>query len=389
MEHIEGQSRNWRLRAFFTSKKGKQLVWLTVFVVVLGVAALTAYFRYAAPDHSNIQPSQQTTDTSINPIEIVPPPVKYYSNLDGTETAQNLVNRRPLAIMVENHPDARPQAGLNKASQVWEAIVEGGITRFMAVFSAHDAQKVGPVRSARPYFIHWASGYQALYAHAGGSEAGLKLLSTTNDVTDLPHTSKYFHREPKPGLAIEHTLFTSTNNLYTYAQKKGASLDSSVGPFSFADELTPDRRSTDASITIDFSSASYKVRWKYDHDRNAYLRFLAGAPHNDRVTGDQLNARSVVVLTVNRRYDANTNHGKGEWFMTTEGDGKMLVFQNGTVTEGMWHKATAGSMLELKDASGSEIKLLRGQTWFEVVPPKVPVRHSETLPANASSTQSE
>ncbi len=380
------ESRGQRLRRFLSSPQGKRLIWIACFFVVLaaaGVMAASRYWNEDEPTESNTNETQSGIDT----VEIVEPPPTFFSTLDGTETVEALVNRRPLAVMVENHPEARPQAGLAEASHVWEVIVEGGITRFMAIYSPHDAEKIGPVRSARPYFVSWASGYRALYAHAGGSQAALARLSSTDEVTDLPHTSGYFHREPRAGVASEHTLFTSTSDLYSFAEKKGAGLEASVAPLTFANELALNERPASGSVTINFSSPTYQVNWIYVRERNAYDREMAGRAHIDRSSGQQLNSRNVVVLTVNRRYDGSTNHGKGEWFMTTEGEGKALIFQNGQVINGTWRKPTAGSMLELVDTSGAPVKLLRGQTWFEVVPPDVAVSHETAPPPGSGESQ--
>jgi len=130
------------------------------------------------------------------------------SNLDGTTVPADQANRRPIAVMVENHPDARPQSGLSNASVVLEAIAEGGITRFMALLGSQNVEKIGPVRSARPYYVQFASGWKAIYAHAGGSEGGLAALATA-PVVNLDNTNGYFHREPKPGLASEPAHRTS------------------------------------------------------------------------------------------------------------------------------------------------------------------------------------
>lgn len=326
-----------------------------------------------APQLSNfIQIPNLTTNATPEP------PVTFEAVLDGRQVAsEELAKRRPLAVMVENHPEARPQAGLVQASHVWEAIVEGGITRFMAVFSSQDAEKIGPIRSARPYFISWAAGYQALYAHAGGSQAGLALLAKTDDVVDLQHSARYFAREPQPGIASEHTLFSTSKDLYDYAAAKKASLTADVATTRFIDEIATADRPQGGSVTIDFSSATYKVEWTYDSESNSYKRNLAGEPHKDRVNDEQITAKNIAVLTVSRRYDSTTNQGKGEWFMTTEGSGKALLFQNGRAITATWKKPAQDSFLKLYDEKDQELGFVAGTTWFEVAPPDISVTHTE------------
>ncbi|MCA9388824.1 DUF3048 domain-containing protein [Candidatus Berkelbacteria bacterium] len=364
------------LKVWLSKPKNKALFIIGILVLSLTIiVGLISYKRYFKAETQT--PTDQETADSIKNVSQEEKPKLDPSVVDGTMVEPEIANRRPLAVMVENHPQARPQAGLINASQVWEAIVEGGITRFMAVFSSQDAEKIGPVRSARPYFVNWASGYHALYVHAGGSQAGLAAISSSNNIVDLPHTNGYFHREPQPGIASEHTLFTSTADLYDFASKKEVSLEADFETYQFSDEAQLEQRPAEASIAIDFSSPSYKVDWTYDRDLNTYKRNLAGEPHVDRVTGDQIAVKNVITVTVNRRYDPNTNHGKGEWFMDTEGEGSALIFQNGQVTKATWKKPTKGSSLKLFDENNQEIKLVRGKSWFEVVPPDISVIHEE------------
>lgn len=354
-----------RLNAFFKSPKGRTsmaLVAASVVVVAAGAAAYTRYFRTE-------RSTPPAADAPAPAIEVETPKT-VASLLDGVQVSEEAAKKRPLAVMVENHPEARPQAGLADANVVWEAIVEGGITRFMALFTHQKAEKVGPVRSARTQYVSWAAGYKALYAHAGGSQGGLALIDQLGSVvTDLPHTAAYFFREPKAGVASEHTLFTTSDKLWEFADEKGASLVADFTPMAFTDEAPLERRPQDANVTVDYSTNTYKAEWLYNRDENRYLRTMAGAPHKDAVTGDQIDAKNVVVLVVDRSYNANTNQGKGEYTFTTEGSGKALVFQNGAFVEGTWRKERKDTMLTLRGADEKEIPLVAGTTWFQVIPP--------------------
>lgn len=350
---------------------------LLILITILIVFLLTVYSRYFYADYNQQTDLKESIKNSIigDNTKLIPKlnitqkqEQKFYSTLDGIETTENKASRRPVAVIIENHPDARPQVGLNQASHVWEVVVEGGITRFMAVFAPADTNKVGPVRSARTFFVSWANGYQALLAHAGGSQGGLAQISRTSQITDLPHTSGYFWREAG-NVATEHTLFTSTEKLYALAKAKKASSISNINITRFADELSLGQRPVTFDIDIDFSLPQYHVEWVYDQKQNFYQRMLAGFVHQDRITGEQLTAKNIVVLEVARSYDPNTNQGKGEWFLTTEGTGKAKIFRNGGVVEGTWKKAAKDQMLQLFDQNNNEILLVRGRTWFEVVEP--------------------
>lgn len=364
----------------FIRKPKNQLIIASSLIgsIILIGTGWAIYHRYLAPNSATsgtVAINEQLSPLpAVNAEQPKPVPATEASPLDGTEVDKALAHRRPFAVMVENHPDARPQAGLSSAANVWESMTEGGITRFMAVFGPRDAEKIGPVRSARPYFIAWASGYQALYAHAGGSQAGLALLGSTKNVVDMPHAAAYFHREPRPGIASEHTLFTSSKDLYAYAISRKVATDTQdFAAFKFQDDLAVEKRPAAASISIKFSSASYDVKWEYDKEKNAYKRSLAGNPHKDKNTGEQIVTKNVVTLNIDRRYDSNTNHGKGEWFMTTEGQGKAVLYRDGQKIAATWKKPSQGEMLKLYSDTGEELAFNRGQIWFEVTPPDVSV----------------
>ncbi|MBI4185590.1 DUF3048 domain-containing protein [Candidatus Berkelbacteria bacterium] len=364
-----------RLRTVLVGKQGRAVLGIGLFVLVFGAALWAAYARYAGdggtsttnPGGKRFLPSFSLSDSQTTKSAI----------LTGQAVASERATRRPLAVMIENHPDARPQAGLVVADMVFEAIVEGGITRFMAVFGSQEAETIGPIRSSRPFYVAWAAGLHALYAHAGGSQAALALIPTVNEIVDLPHAAAYFQREPKPNVATEHTLFSSTKQLYSYATEKKASTDAQIKSYRFTNDGPLATRPASAKATINFSTQAYQVDWQYEPSTNRYARSLAGQAHVDRTSGDQITASNIAVLTVARSFDPNTNQGKGEWSMQTEGSGKLLLLQNGTVTEGTWKRPTRSDLPLLLDDKGRELELVRGTTWFEIVPPDIAVSHEE------------
>lgn len=303
--------------------------------------------------------------------ESVQPEVKEPNILNGLPTDPDLANRRPLAIMVENHTDARPQVGLTKAAIVFEAIAEGGITRFMAVFGPFDAPKIGPVRSARQYYAEWAKGMDALYAHVGGSDDVRTLIKTIGlaSLDQFKYGTKAYWREPKAGVAIEHTMFTSTAKLYDVAKDARLDLKAQISPYKFKDEPTQEERGSNQVITIDFSFPTYRVLWAYDPVTNSYLRSQGGIEHVDRETGERVTAKTVVVAVVKRQLKAEED-GSG-WIMTTTGTGKATVLQDGKSIVGTWKRPSKTDMLRFYDEAGQEISFNRGQIWIEILPPEV------------------
>jgi len=293
------------------------------------------------------------------------------SGLDGTIAPEDVANRHPLAVMIENHPEARPQAGLDEASFVYEAITEGGITRFMAVYGPRIPTKVGPVRSARTYYIDWLSEFDAFYAHVGGNLDALDKITQLGilDLDQFGVGDAAYWREPAKGVAVEHTMFADPQKLYAAASKKGWPKTKEIDNYSFKKEVTPEA-TVSQTISIDFSSPQYKVDWAFSPTENSYLRTMGGYAHKDRVTGNQLSGKNIVILAIERTPTTTAINEEG-FAMQTIGEGKALVFQEGKQTVATWKKKTRTDMTTLINTDGDEIKLIPGQTWFEIVPPDV------------------
>jgi len=297
--------------------------------------------------------------------------VKMVTNkLDGTKVDETKAKRHPLAIIVENHPEARPQVGLDKASLVYEAISEGGITRFMAVYGPHDANKVGPVRSARTYFVDWASEFDAFLAHVGGNLDALDKIKAEGilDLDQFALGDPTYWREAEPGKAIEHTMYTKTESLYNIANQKGWPKSGEFEALNFRDPK-PDSTAVQ-KISVDFSEAQYKVEWEYNPQTNTYLRTMAGVPHRDRDTGDRLAASNLIVQEV-ERWEAITSINEQGWAMKTIGSGKAKIFIEGKEIDGTWKKTSRTSRTLFYDEKGKEISFIPGFFWYEITPPDV------------------
>lgn len=300
--------------------------------------------------------------------------------------------RRPLVVMIENHTDARPQSGLSSADIVYEAVAEGGITRFATIFYCKDAQYIGPVRSARVYYISFAAEYgnNPLYAHVGGANTpgpadALGKLHTIkwagfNDLNQFSINFPYFFRDYDrlPGRATEHTMYSSTQKLWEYAQKSrkltnvdedGLSWDSTYQKWEFKDD-EPSKVPTAGTANFDFWSgkSAYSVEWKYAPKLNTYLRFNGGKSHIDKNTNKQLNAKNVIVLFM-QESKANDGYEKGAHLLyKTTGTGKGIVFQDGNAIDITWNKKSDTAKMQLTTKTGESVKLNRGKIWFEIVP---------------------
>lgn len=302
-----------------------------------------------------------------------PSTAKTANPLDGTEAELAKANRHPLAIIIENYPEARPQIGLDKASIIYEAITEGGITRFMAIYGPKDTDKVGPVRSLRTFFLDWAWSYNAFLAHCGGNIDALDRVGPEGalDLDQFALGDKAYWREPMAGKAIEHTMYTSTIKLYKAAQDKGFDMNANFKSFKFLDpKKFTVNQSVRQSVTIDFSSPSYKVTYEYDPINNNYIRSMAGTLHRDRDTGNQLAPTNIIIQEVSR-VQTTTRINEESWTFNTIGEGKAYVFYGGQKIDAIWKKQSLKDRTMFYDSNNKEIKFLPGQFWYEITPPDV------------------
>ena len=300
---------------------------------------------------------------------------------------------RPLGVMIENMIDARPQSGLSYADVVYEAVAEGGITRFLAVFYCQDAPFIGPIRSARTYFVDWISEYAdyPLYAHVGGANApgpadalGQIDQYGWTGYNDLNQFSigfpTYWRDYDRLGhtVATEHTMYSTTSKLWavgaqrglTNVDKNGNSWDANFVKYAFKDDAPASARPASQSIHLEFwpSQTDYNVDWTYDSKTNLYLRENAGTPHIDRDTGKQLTAKNIVVMYMQER-SANDGYEDGvHRLYGDKGTGKAVIFMDGKQTQGTWKKASRTARTLIYDNNGNPIVFDRGKIWFTILP---------------------
>lgn len=350
--------------------KQKKLVTIgsAILLVILVIAgATTAALRR---DKAGVETVTQTTSTPAP----TPTPTTSESMLDGVVVANELARRHPLAIMVENHPEARPQTGLTDASLVYEAIAEGGITRFMAVYGHKVPEKVGPARSARDVYVDFAEEFQpnsAYYAHVGGSAPALNKIKMDKvfDLDQMTIGTKAFKRYPKAGVATEHTMYAFPDKLFEIAKDRGYSQESTFKTWKFKDDASVESRPETQTITVPFSSITYEVKWEYDKLRNSYKRSLAGSPHKDAESGQQIEAKNVIVQSVSYAPHPDAPKGKGLQHVKVHGTGTAKIFRDGKMIEAKWEKEHSPTRTIYRDAAtGEEIEFNRGQTWIQLQP---------------------
>jgi hypothetical protein len=273
--------------------------------------------------------------------------------------------------MIDNHADAFPHAGLNSAVLVIEALVENGITRYMAVFApgiSPDAEAIGPVRSARVYFVQWARGLQAVYAHIGGSPASLNLAFSVPEIADMDamygYPGSYFYRSDSK--IAPHNLYTSSALLASYIEDAGlATFDPAGLGFLFTPDSPADTRPTSQTLRYFFLFPDDIVSWDYDPTTNNYLRSWRGNRHVDELSGKQLAFKNVVVMEV-VNYLIGDAEGRIE--QQVIGEGKARVFANGVEREVFWRKDTGAAPLQFFAADGQEVSFTAGAIWIAAIP---------------------
>lgn len=295
--------------------------------------------------------------------------------------------RRPLAVMIENHTEARPQSGLTSADIVYEAVAEGGITRFMAMFYCNFSDvQVGPVRSARTYFLDWQREYNnPLYVHVGGANTpgpadALSQIITykINDLNQFSIGFPTFWRDYQRlghSVATEHTMYSTTHKLWDIGSKRGFVATDSAGiswekgftPFKFKDEKAG---GSTGAITVNFweSQSDYQVVWTYDAASNTYKRKNGGSDHTDLNNKQQIAPKNIAVQ-FQKESNANDGYpGNVHLLYGTTGSGKALFFMDGNVIEGKWTKQSGVARTKYVDSTGKEIAFNKGQIWIETVP---------------------
>lgn len=392
------------------------LTFLGIYLLVSGSSwALFSYLRKPPADNTNPRTKvdsdlKRKVDTNKPKTEECPINGAMYTKAEREVWEK----RRPVAAMIENHVDARPLSGISRADVVYEAVAEGGITRFLAIFycgAAAQDMEVAVVRSARVYYINWALEYgdRPIFLHWGGANnicdscpGGVKprgnidprvdayaLLnrigwfggSAGNDFNaghniGVPAVKRVKDRLQKGvDAADEHQPVAYLDAIYNEAEKRGFGFEGPDGrawddkfiSWKFADPK-PLERAVASNISFLFRTgmSEYGVEWIYDSATNSYKRMNGGQPFVDwYFNKDQVLASNVVIQFV--KEEGPVDQEKHMYYLVT-GKGKALVFQNGDVIEATWEKPTQFDRTIFRDMKGAEIRFVRGQIWIEAVP---------------------
>lgn len=287
--------------------------------------------------------------------------------LDGVSDLASVANRWPVAAMIDGHSSARPQAGLAEASVVYEALAEGGIPRFMAIFGQYEQKLIGPIRSVRPYFVRYAAEYPAALIHAGGSPDGqtlLKKLKLYNLEGIKGPTAKYFFRQ---GIGVS-SLFIRGSSVKTLMAKASYSKKKPLyHPWKFGSEAKLKNRAKGVhGARVDLGAGrNYVVEYKYDRTSNTYLRLTGGRAQVDKLTRRQVQVKNVILLFVPKEKVVDK---KGRIELKTVGKGNAVLMKDGKSITVKWSKASDRARTIFTDKFGKEVKFNRGNIWITIIP---------------------
>ncbi|HSX28888.1 MAG TPA: DUF3048 domain-containing protein [Candidatus Saccharimonadales bacterium] len=347
-----------RVRSWIRHHKKIAIPGAVIFVLLLGVGGF-AVFKLT---HKKAPPAAPVAKKETPKPAAAPAPLVYHSPLTGLEVTKDQSERPVTGIMIENSPDARPQSGMIDAGVVFEAIAEGGITRFLTLFQEKGPTLVGPVRSVRSYYVDWLGAFDAGIAHVGGSAAALQTVrgGGFKDLDQFFNGGYYWRATDR---YAPHNVYTSFEKLNALNQAKGYTHSNFTGFPRKAEAASATPNAT--KIQINISSGLYDSTYAYDKSSNTYLRSEGGAPHIDRESKQQLHPKVVIAMKVQESTVLEDGYREN---INAIGNGDCWVFQDGNVQHGTWQKAGIHDQIIFKDDNNSSLKLNPGQTWIAAVP---------------------
>ncbi|MBU5427103.1 DUF3048 domain-containing protein [Tissierella pigra] len=311
----------------------------------------------------NSEEGEETLEETKEPEKVGVP-----SPLSGIYVEESKVNRRPVAIMFDNHHGARWQSGLKDAEIVYEALVEAPYTRYMGIYLINDPDSIGPIRSARPYFITSALEYDAVYVHVGGSaqaKSDIKSLKVA-DIDGLSSSNKVFWR--KSHKKMPHNLYSSMEILRATQEERKYRLDGEYKPFKFYEDDTDIEGDIANNIIIKYRKNN-TTEYNYDTENKVYTRKKDDKLHIDESDETPIVAKNIIIQEAKTK--VLDNEGRLDVQLMGAGEGKYIT--NGKIIDIKWAKTSRNDKTIYTNLEGEEITLNPGITWIQVVEPKTEI----------------
>ncbi|HYF82374.1 MAG TPA: DUF3048 domain-containing protein [Clostridia bacterium] len=342
--------------------------WLSVLMIVFLIPVMFSGCGKKV-EVSNVEP----VVTPMPTVQPTPePPEGPPCTLTGmlVEDAEDL-KLRPIAVMLDNEYNARPQSGLLDAEIVYEIPVEGNITRYMAVYHHNPSDKIGPVRSARPYFIDKAMELNAVYVHCGGSPQALQDLVTlkVDTLNDLKGSPCFWRSTDRK---MPHNLYTSTKLMREVMESNKFNNKTAPEYFKFSEEfLNLDGKNT-GSISFNYSK-NYTVGYEYNEKDKLYYRTINGIRLKDKESSKDIATTNIIV----EKTTAKVLDKVGRLEVSNLGKDRGYYLTAGKLIEIEWSKSSRSAKTIYKDLKGNEIIMNKGTTWIQVVPDYVRIEIKE------------
>jgi hypothetical protein len=348
---------------------------ISLYLTITTVRQTPSYILNFDGNYLSAQRQNSQTKLSIQIKDVIEPkasesPINgiLYTKKEYDKLRENI----PVAVIIDNHTISRPQSGLSKADLVYEAVTEGGITRVMGIFWSEQVSTVGPIRSARNYFIEWMSPFDPLFVHDGCSAStdsridacGNILAYKIKDINTFGAWREHNSAKPAP-----HNEYSSTVKAQDFADNNGWNNMPEINSLKFKNDATISNRGSKTKVRMAFSDGSeandYKVEWSYNNTNNSYLRFISDDADIDKLTGKQIEAK-VVIIEENDTSPSGDEFGR--LIVSTEGSGSAIILQDGKVTTGIWKKENRISRTKYYDKQNNEIVFNRGLIWIASLP---------------------
>lgn len=323
--------------------------------------------------------SKQETAQKETPPQ--PKKVVYYAPYCGVQTSNDIRKKRPFLFMLDNHPDARPQAGISQADIIYEMKAEGEYTRYLALFHSKEPNPIGPVRSTRPYFVDAALEYQPIFVHWGGSEAGYQEVHNTkiNNIDGIAWEGSTFYRNKEVKKKRPHNGYTNFELLRKRCEKRGYSLEGQTYPkqYDTSHDLTQllaqMKEHQCSEVTLSYFP-SYRVQMQYAPDSDCYFVLRNGEFVIDENNKENVTPRNIIIQLA----PSKVAGPKETLAMDTIGSGKGYFLSMGKMIPITWEKTDAASPTRFHTEEGKELLLHPGMTWIAVVNPTDAITFSPT-----------
>lgn len=339
--------------------KGTKILIIILVVIILLAGGIFAY-KIFTENNNIIDLGTDIENKEEDTPGVIEVPLKTVQIYKGED--------RPIAVMIDNHKGALPQGGLNDAYMVYEIIVEGGESRLMALFKGQDLEKIGPVRSARHYFLDYALENDAIYVHFGWSPQAESDISSlgVNNINGIQISDGYFWRVKDK--SAPHNVAISTEKILELAKQKNyrtTSTKESVLNY-VTDEVNLEEGMSAQTITIPYSTSN-EVQYTYNEETKTYQRYSRNIKATDWTTGENITVKNIII-TFAQNTTLNDGENKDRQNLSNIGTLDGYYITNGKAIKITCEKSTRSSQTVYKDLDGNEIKVNDGNTFVQICP---------------------